>query len=122
LGDYVIYRRLGGGGFSLVYLAFDADGQPVAIKEYLPGGVVKRSEQGTVHAVSSDKEASFRYGMKCFLKKAVRWPDIRHPNVVRVINFFRANDTVYMVMNYEQGNTLQRHIVNTRTHARVLYV
>ena len=46
LGDYVIDRKIGGGGFSLVYLAFDIDGQPVAIKEYLPGGVVRRGELG----------------------------------------------------------------------------
>lgn len=111
LGDYVIDRRIGGGGFSLVYLAFDMDGQPVAIKEYLPGGVVRRGDQGTVHPVSVDKESSFRYGMKCFFEEGRSLAGIRHPNVVKVVNFFRANDTVYMVMKYEQGKTLQRHIV-----------
>jgi serine/threonine protein kinase len=30
--------------------------------------------------------------------------------VVRVLNFFRANDTVYMVMAYESGHSLQEHI------------
>ena len=33
-----------------------------------------------------------------------------HPNVVRVLNFFRANETVYMVMHYESGHSLQEHI------------
>jgi serine/threonine protein kinase len=113
LGDYVIDRRIGGGGFSLVYLAFDMDGQPVAIKEYLPGGVVRRGDQGTVHPVSVEKESSFRYGMKCFFEEGRSLAGIRHPNVVKVVNFFRANDTVYMVMKYEQGKTLQRHIVGT---------
>ena len=32
---------------------------------------------------------------------------ISHPNVVRVLNFFRANETCYMVMRYERGRTLQ---------------
>jgi serine/threonine protein kinase len=32
---------------------------------------------------------------------------------VRVLNFFRANETVYIVMRYERGRTLQEHI-----HAR----
>ena len=112
LGEYIIDRRIGGGGFSLVYLAFDKAGQPVAIKEYLPGGVVKRGEQGTVQPLSEDKEASFRYGMKCFFEEGRALAGIRHPNVVRVLNFFRANDTVYMVMKYEQGKTLQRHIAS----------
>jgi serine/threonine protein kinase len=35
---------------------------------------------------------------------------IVHPNVVRVLNFFRANDTVYMVMAYESGHSLQEQI------------
>jgi serine/threonine protein kinase len=29
---------------------------------------------------------------------------------VRVLNFFRANETVYMVMAYESGHSLQEHI------------
>ena len=32
LNDYVIDKRIGGGGFSLVYLAYDMEGQAVAIK------------------------------------------------------------------------------------------
>jgi len=37
-----------------------------------------------------------------------------HPNVVRVLNFFRANETVYMVMAYEGGRSLQELIVHHR--------
>ena len=39
---------------------------------------------------------------------------ISHPSVVRVVNFFRENGTVYMVMNYEMGKTLQEHILQAR--------
>ncbi len=122
LADYVIDRRIGGGGFSLVYLAFDIDGQPVAIKEYLPGGIVKRGELGTVVSIDQDKEASFRYGMKCFFEEGRALAGIRHANVVRVVNFFRANETVYMVMKYEQGKTLQRHIVGLREAMRETFL
>jgi serine/threonine protein kinase len=34
--------------------------------------------------------------------------------VVRVLNFFRANETVYLVMRYERGRTLQEHIKSRR--------
>jgi serine/threonine protein kinase len=122
LGEYVIDRRIGGGGFSLVYLAFDIEGQPVAIKEYLPGGIVRRDELGTVVPLSEDKEASFRYGMKCFFEEGRSLAGIRHPNVVKVTNFFRANDTVYMVMKYEQGKTLQRHITNLQEPMRETFL
>ena len=39
---------------------------------------------------------------------------ISHPSVVSVLNFFRENETVYMVMNYLQGDTLQDFIVTAR--------
>ncbi|MGQ9685314.1 MAG: serine/threonine protein kinase [Thiobacillaceae bacterium] len=122
LGEYIIDRKIGGGGFSLVYLAFDLDGRPVAIKEYLPGGVVKRGEGGTVMPISDDKQTSFRYGMKCFFDEGRALADIRHPNVVRVVNFFRANDTVYMVMKYERGRTLQKHITTLKEPMRESFI
>ena len=122
LGEYVIDRRIGGGGFSLVYLAYDLEMQPVAIKEYLPGGVVGRGKLGTVRPLAEDKEASFRYGMKCFFEEGRALAGIRHPNVVRVTNFFRANDTVYMVMRFEQGKTLQRHITSLKEPMRESFI
>ncbi|MEW5770417.1 MAG: serine/threonine-protein kinase [Pseudomonadota bacterium] len=122
LNDYVIDRRIGGGGFSLVYLAYDMDGQAVAVKEYLPGGVVKRGELGTVLPLNDELEASFRYGMKCFFEEGRALAPLQHPNVVRVLNFFRANDTVYMVMAYEKGKTLQRHITGLKEPMRETFV
>ena len=34
---------------------------------------------------------------------------------MRVVNFFRANETVYMVMNYESGRSLQEHVLRNRS-------
>ena len=48
--------------------------------------------------------------MKFFFDEGRALAAIAHPNVVRVLNFFRAHETVYMVMGYEQGRTLQEHI------------
>ncbi|MBK6741739.1 MAG: serine/threonine protein kinase [Hydrogenophilales bacterium] len=110
LDEYRIDRRIGGGGFSMVYLAYDGEGEPVALKEYLPDGVVRRNEDYSVAPMSEEKERSFRQGMRFFFDEGRTLAHIRHPNVVRVLSFFRANETVYMVMKYERGKTLQRHI------------
>src|SRR6187549_457531 len=112
--NYRIDRQISRGGFSIVYRAFDDVGQPVAIKEYLPSSLVLRTEGDVVRASSAENLTSFRYGMKCFFEEGRALAKINHPNVVRVLNFFRANDTVYMVMRYERGRTLQEHIVARR--------
>ena len=39
---------------------------------------------------------------------------ISHASVVSVLNFFRENDTVYMVMNYLEGASLQDFIITAR--------
>ncbi|MFO7543427.1 MAG: serine/threonine protein kinase, partial [Thiobacillus sp.] len=102
LNDYTIVRKIGGGGFSLVYLAHGHDNQPVAIKEYLPGALVLRTEGSVlVQASSTENNNIFRHGLKCFFEEGRALARINHPNVIRVTNFFRANDTVYMVMRYE---------------------
>lgn len=110
LQSYRIEKQISGGGFSIVYLAYDEQGQPVAIKEYLPNALVLRTEGAAVQAISAENLATFRYGMKCFFEEGRALAKIAHPNVVRVLNFFRANETVYMVMHYERGKTLQEHI------------
>jgi serine/threonine protein kinase len=115
LNDYDIVRKIGGGGFSIVYLARDAANATVAIKEYLPGALVLRTEGSIlVQANTEGNQSIFRHGMKCFFEEGRSLAKINHPNVVRVTNFFRANDTVYMVMRYERGKTMQQHIQTHR--------
>ncbi len=123
LKEYTIVRKIGGGGFSLVYLARDGANQQVAIKEYLPGALVLRTEGSVILQASSEENNNiFRHGMKCFFEEGRALARINHPNVVRVTNFFRANDTVYMVMRYERGKTLQQHIQANRGNIRESFI
>jgi len=110
LQNYRILRVLASGGFSFVYLAHDENETPVAIKEYLPASLALRTGEELTPAVPEAHAAAFRYGMKCFFEEGRALATLGHPNVVRVLNFFRANDTVYLVMRYERGRTLQEHI------------
>ena len=110
LENYRIDHQLSLGGFSIVYLAHDEAGTPVAIKEYLPNALALRTEGSAAPAVGGEHLAAFRHGMKCFFEEGRALAHLNHPNVVRVLNFFRANETVYLVMQYERGRTLQEHI------------
>ncbi len=116
LQNYTIEKLLSSGGFSIVYLARDQNGNPVAIKEYLPAALVIRSDDdgAEVKINSEENLAVFRHGLKCFFEEGRSLATISHPNVVRVENFFRANETVYMVMQYVRGRTLQFHIQRHR--------
>ncbi|HEY6280818.1 MAG TPA: serine/threonine-protein kinase [Burkholderiales bacterium] len=108
--NYRIDKQLSRGGFSLVYRAYDEHNKLVAIKEYLPSALALRADGQTVQATSDENLVVFRYGMRCFFEEGRALARIVHPNVVRVMNFFRANETVYMVMQYEAGRTLQEQI------------
>lgn len=110
LQDYEIRKVLSSGGFSFVYLARDKDKKIVAIKEYLPTSIALRTDGATV-LPNDDDVALFRHGLKCFFDEGLSLAKIDHRNIVRVINFFRANETVYMVMQYERGKSLQDYIL-----------
>ena len=109
LEGYRIERKLSQGGFSVVYLARDATGKPVAIKEYLPAGMALRGADAATIEARGEHQAVFNTGMKCFFDEGRLLAGIDHPNVVRVSNFFRANGTAYLVMRYEEGETLKDH-------------
>jgi serine/threonine protein kinase len=110
IAGYRIVKKIASGGFSIVYLAYDGDGNAVAIKEYLPSGLALRQPGEMAPVISRQNLPVFRIGLKCFFEEGRALARIVHPNVVRVVNFFRENDTVYMVMAYESGHTLQEHI------------
>ncbi len=110
LQDYEIRKVLSSGGFSFVYLARDKEKKTVAIKEYLPTSIALRNNGATV-LPNADDVALFRHGLKCFFDEGLALAKIDHKNIVRVLNFFRANETVYMVMQYERGKSLQDYIL-----------
>ena len=114
LQNYRIRKVLSCGGFSIVYLAHDENDAPVAIKEYLPASLALRSGGDVLPAIAPENLAAFRYGMKCFFEEGKSLAGLSHSNVVRVLNFFRANETAYLVMRYERGRTLQEHIQHSR--------
>ncbi|MDH3309435.1 MAG: serine/threonine protein kinase [Gammaproteobacteria bacterium] len=111
LHHYRIAKTIGGGGFSIVYLARNTQtGKWVVIKEYLPDKQIARIDGETVESLSNQTTNNFNTGMKRFFDEAKALSKIRHPNIVRVTDFFRENNTVYMVMNYEDGKDLRWYI------------
>ena len=106
---YRIVRVLGQGNFGITYLAKDINlDRLVAIKEYLPGQLAMRESSLSVHPLSAEHEEDFKFGLDRFISEARTLTKFEHPNLIRVFNVFEANNTAYMVMNYETGESLHQ--------------
>lgn len=115
LAAYRLIDVLGMGGFGVTYLAEHATlGLKVAIKEYLPNELAVR-EGPTVHPKSEADEDDFRWGLSRFLDEAQTLAKFAHRNVVRVRDYFESNSTAYIVMDYEEGESLDRLLARHKT-------
>jgi len=108
LEEYQLERVLGAGGFGITYLAHEKTlKRKVAIKEFLPRDIAVRGDSGvTVHPVSSAELDDYEYGLERFRDEARTLVSFRHPNIVSVHRLMEANNTAYLVMEYEEGDSL----------------
>ena len=114
IGGYRVIRKVAAGGFGVVYLALDKEGNQVAIKEYLPSSLASRAPGELSPQVPPEKLSLYRLGLKSFFEEGRSLAQISHPSVVSVMNFFRENETVYMVMTYLEGAALHDFIITAR--------
>ncbi len=105
---YQIINVLGEGGFSITYTAWDAKHERhVVIKECLPGAYATRAEDGlTVVPLDESFREMFESCIANTMQEAQTLAGFSHPGVVQIFDFFRANGTVYYVMELIVGQTL----------------
>lgn len=115
INEYRFDKLLGVGGFGLTYLATDQNlNLPVAIKEYLPAEIATRDDDSSIRPSSDENRPTFEWGLSRFLDEARTLATFRHPNIVRVMRFFQANATAYMVMEFVHGASLSEWIKTRR--------
>ena len=113
--EYRIEKVLGVGGFGLTYLATDANlNLKVALKEYLPGDIALRGPGNSIAPRSADTAETFGWGKQRFLDESRTLASFRHPNIVRVMRFFEANGSAYMVMEFVEGAPLGEWVKSRR--------
>jgi sugar lactone lactonase YvrE len=112
LGEYVIQAVLGQGGFGMTYLAHDGRlNTQVAIKEYFPQAYATRDSTLTIRPHTElVQQQHYEWGLNEFLKEAQALARFKHAHIVRVLRFLETNGTAYMVMEYEEGESLLTYL------------
>ena len=110
--DYEIEQMLGQGSFGITYLAkiklagalgtLDSSIR-VAIKEFFMKEINGR--EGSTVTCSNRNGLYDKYRVK-FSREAENLSRLQHPNIVKVLELFEANNTVYYAMEYIDGGSL----------------
>ena len=114
-GKYLVGRAIGEGGFGITYIGMDLNLEMrVAIKEYYPSGSAVRDINGegaTVQSQSKESRALYESGREKFINEAKTLAKcVDFPEIVTVKDFFKENNTAYIVMEYIDGKTLRTYL------------
>ena len=115
-GKYLVGPVLGQGGFGITYVGFDLNMESkIAIKEYFPVELVSR-DTTTMHgdrvlSLSGEKSVTYKAGLKKYVAEAQNVSQFSEiPGVVSVKDFFYANETAYIVMEFIDGISLKDYL------------
>ena len=107
MGRYLVGRVLGEGGFGITYMGRDLRLEmKVAIKEYFPSGRAARDAAVSmdVNNGTGGNDPGYEQGLNRFLYEARTMARMeKQPQIVMVRDFFEANNTAYIVMEYVEG-------------------
>ena len=107
-GKFTVGKVLGRGGFGITYKGAHRRLQrPVAIKELFPEFATRSGPRVTVTA---NRTEGFRREQESVVQEARVIASLNSHSIVDVHDFFHENGTVYIVMEYLEGPTLEQEI------------
>ena len=112
-GKYMLGKVLGHGGFGITYLAYDMNFEvKVAIKEYYPDGLCTRTRDSKkIYTYSGEASDNYKYGLDKFVEEGKTMAKFRNlESIVDVRDYFRENNTAYLVMEYLEGIDLSGYL------------
>ena len=116
--QYKIDKVLGQGTFGITYLAMmkttvagplgaiDTEVK-VAVKEFFMCDINGRKG---VNVTCVGDGSIFEHYKRKFYREALNLSNLHHPNIIKVTEYFEANNTVYYVMEYIDGENLNDYI------------
>lgn len=112
--SYRIERMLGSGTFGITYLAVVSDGAGpmngmlrVCVKEFYMHDINGRNGS---EVTCSSSDGMFSEYRRKFMREAENLASINHPHIIHVLEAFEQNNTVYYVMEFVAGGSLDSFI------------
>lgn len=112
--SYRIERMLGSGTFGITYLAVVSDGAGpmngmlrVCVKEFYMHDINGRNGS---EVTCSSSDGMFSEYRRKFMREAENLASINHPHIIHVLEAFEQNNTVYYVMEFVAGGSLDNFI------------
>lgn len=97
--------------FGITYLATDTNlHRTVVLREYFPGELARRAEDGGVRARGEAGASHLKWGLDRFLREARIIARLKNPHLVAVFTAFEANNTGYFAMEHCAGPSLKEGI------------
>lgn len=111
IADYVVRRVIGHGGFGTTYLCEDKHlKKSFVVKELTPHALVMRLDNGMVAPRGPLHRQFFEQMRDAYVKEAQTLAMFSHPHIARAVRYFEANNTAYLVMEYEAGRNLRTYL------------
>ncbi len=112
LEHYELNATLGAGSFGVTYRAYTQRfREDCVIKELLPVDFATRAPNSTeVIPLQQSCQYDLAKCRRDFEREAMVLQQVDHPNVVKILDFFEANSTSYMVMPFAEGCDYEAHL------------
>ena len=110
---YIVGVVLGAGGFGATYIGWDTQlARKVAVKEYLPTDFATRNQGETKVIVNQgEKGEQFYIGKEKFKEEGQILAGCHDVSgIVRIYDVLSENETVYLIMEYLNGETLKTRL------------
>lgn len=108
VADYAIVDVIGRGGFGITYhVREEASGSEFALKEFFPEDLVLRDGTEVRFNGRRNSESDYQWSLRKFHDEAKLLAQFKHPNIVRLLRVFEANNSAYMVLDFIRGRTFE---------------